>query len=77
MTSIIAGILLILGAISFYNGKIYIGSIYYIVADIFWIMNAIRLNDWYGLILIIIGTMLGIGVFLKMHHGILNKTITK
>jgi hypothetical protein len=77
MISIVGGFLLIIGAFLFFKGNIYYGSISYLLADFIWITNAIRIHDYIGAAFIIIGFLLGIGVFLKMHIGLFSKNIDK
>ena len=75
---LIGGILLIVGALLISEfGKIYIASIPYLLADICWIMTAYQ-NDnniTVGVMMVIIGTILGLRTFLKMHNNIYHKDL--
>ena len=73
--SIIGGVLMIFGAFFMFKGLVYYASMMYLVADVCWILLSVRDSDVVGTIFIIIGTILGILTFLKLHYNILLKDI--
>ncbi len=75
--AIIGGILLNIGAFLTFRGKIYQAVVVYIAADICWVVLAYQHNDWWGVLLIAIGTMFGFLAFVKMQQGVMHKTLTK
>lgn len=75
--SIIGGLLLTLAATLMYKGKIFYASLLYIIADFFWIYLAFQTGEFIGPVLVIIGTLLNIGVFIKMNRGIFVKDLNK
>lgn len=75
--SILGGILLIIGAYFVYKGDIFKSVLIYFVADICWCIISYNNKDYVGLSFIIVGMLLGLGAYLKMNFGILNKTLNK
>ena len=73
----IGGILLIIGAFCVYTGHIFRSMFFYLGADLCWLIMAIEKKDYIGGSLIIIGMLLGAGVFYKMNKGTFHKTIKK
>ena len=73
--SIIGGILLILGAYYMFQGNIFRASIFYLTADLIWIVLSYMSGDVLGTSLIVVGALLGLGAFLKMNFGIMKKTL--
>ena len=71
----VGGVLLILGAIALYKGKVFHSIILYFVADIMWVFLAIKIGDIFGAILIGTGMLFGLGVFYKMNTGIFIKDL--
>lgn len=75
--STIGGILLIIGALLTYKGKVYAAVLTYIFADLCWIYLSYLNSDVQGAVLTSIGTFLGILAFLKMKTGKMRKTLDK
>lgn len=75
--SSIAGILLILGALLTYLGRIYFSVMFYVIADFLWVVNSYIQSDWTGFVLTGVGTLLAIGCLIKMHLGLYNRDIIK
>jgi len=73
--AIIGGLLIIGGSIFMYRGEVFRASIFFLLADIAWIFLGIQSGDWIGTGLIIVGAILGLGTFIKMHSGKLKKTL--
>jgi hypothetical protein len=67
--SFTGGLLLVLGALLISEkGDFYYGSIMYLLADICWIYVSYEANEFnYATIFVIIGTLLGIRTFYKVH----------
>ena len=73
----IGGLLLIVAAFFTYKGKIFESIIIYFLADICWLFISISTGDYFGSSLVLIGMLLGIGVFIKMNTGIFVKNLKK
>ncbi len=71
----IGGLLLILGAVALYKGNLLWSVSLYAIADIMWAILAYKQGDLFGMICVLIGLLLGLGVYLKMHFGIFVKNI--
>lgn len=73
--STIGGLILVLAAVLMYNGRIFQASFCYICADFIWIYLAYLTGEYVGTILVLIGTILNIGVFIKMNKGVFVKNL--
>lgn len=73
MLSIIAGIMLNIGAFFIYKGKIFTAVIVYFIADICWVIMAYQRGDSFGLGLIILGMLFGLAASMKMQLGKMRK----
>ena len=74
----ICGLLFTIGAIVISEtGKIFIGSIIYLSADIVYLAYAIAIGDKLGMALLLSGLVFGIRTLIKMNIGIFNKTLHK
>ena len=74
----ICGILFTLGAIVISEtGKIFIGSIIYLSADIVYLAYAWAIGDKLGMFSLLTGLLFGIRTLIKMNIGIFNKTLHK
>lgn len=71
------GILLIIGAWFTYRGNILLSIIIYFYADFCWLVIAISTGDYFGSSLIMVGMILGVGVFIKMNSGIFVKNLKR
>ena len=71
----IGGVLLILGAIFIYFGKVYYSSWMYLLADICWSINSYNTGDILGMIMVNTGLILGVGAMYKMHIGLFTKDL--
>lgn len=71
----IGGLLLILGAIFAFRGEMHRAAIPYFVGDLVWMYLAYNQGDIQGTIIIIIGTLLGVGAFIKMQTGRMRKSL--
>ena len=70
MTALTAGGLIIIGGSFFtYKGKILVAVVWYLIADICWILNAITNNDIHGTFFITIGIVFGAIATFKMNNG--------
>lgn len=72
----LGGILLCVGALCTYKGKVFWAVSVYLLADICWIWLAFNSSDYKGAAFTIIGTLLGFAAFLKMRFGIMDKDLT-
>lgn len=68
----IGGLLLLVGALLISEkGKIYEASILYLIADLCWIITSYKAEGLnIGTIMVILGTLIGIRTFYKMHKNI-------
>lgn len=73
--AVLGGILLNVGAYFTMKGWIYRSVSVYIVADICWVFLAYDNGDMIGMVLIIIGTILGIIALYKMYKGMMLKNL--
>lgn len=73
----IGGVLLIIAAFFTYKGKIFESIIIYFLADICWLFISFNSGDYLGSFLVLIGMLLGVGVFIKMNTGIFVKNLEK
>jgi len=75
--AIIGGLLLNIGAFLTYKGKIYEAVVVYLFADLCWIVMAYERDDFWGVVSISVGVILGILAYLKMRNGKMNKNLNK
>lgn len=75
MVSVIGGIFMILGSIFTYRGEILVSVFMYLIADFMWVYLSILSGNIVGAIVIFIALLLGIGAYLKMHFGVMRKTL--
>ena len=74
----ICGLLFTIGALIISEtGKIFIGSIIYLCADLIYLVYAIILGDTIGMIFLLSGLAFGIRTLIKMNIGIFIKTIKR
>lgn len=73
--SVLGGFLLIIGSYFVYIGNIFKSVVAYTLADLCWFGIAISAGDYFGGGLVLIGMLLGIGVFIKMNLGIFTKSL--
>lgn len=71
----VGGLFLIIGAIFTYRGEIQRAVMSYFIADGAWIMLAVQSGDTRGTVFIVVGTLLGLGAFIKMNGGTMRKTL--
>lgn len=75
MASILGGILLILGAYYTMKGNVYRAVMIYMIADVCWIFLGIAAGNYLGVFFIVIGTIMGIVAFVKMHYNVMDKKL--
>jgi len=73
----LGGLYLMNASIWMYFGKVFYSSIFYIIADICWSINAYNNGDVFGSITVNTGLLLGILVTWKMKRGIFVKDLKK
>lgn len=74
----ICGLLFTLGALIISEtGKIFIGSIVYLTADLVYMSYAIVIGDTFGMICLASGLVFGIRTLVKMNIGIFTKNLKK
>jgi len=74
----IGGILLNLGALALYYGRLQLSVLIYLVADAMWACLAYSHNEYIGTGLILIGMFVGMAVYYKSRLGIfVNNLYTK
>lgn len=74
----ICGLLFTLGALIISEtGKIFIGSIIYLSADVVYLAYAMTIGDKLGMLLLATGLLFGIRTLIKMNIGIFNKNLHK
>lgn len=74
----ICGTLFTIGAITISEtGKIFIGSIIYLLADLVYLMFAYVTEDTLGIIMLCSGLLFGIRTLIKMNMGIFLKTLKR
>jgi len=71
----IGGILLCIGAILTFNGKVYQAVITYLFADMCWIYLTYSTGDYQAFGFTLFGTILCFGAFVKMHLGMMLKSL--
>ena len=72
----ICGLLFTIGALVISEtGKIFIGSIIYLCADLVYLVYAITMGDIFGMISLALGLIFGIRTLIKMNIGIFHKNI--
>ncbi len=75
--AIMGGLLLIVGAYLTFKGEIFNSVFAYFLADVAWVVISYQNGDIPGTIMVVIGMLLGIAAFAKMHYGKMHKTIKK
>ena len=74
----ICGILFTIGALIISEtGKIFIGSIIYLTADLVYMSYAIIIWDIFGMICLASGLLFGIRTLVKMNIGVFTKNLKK
>lgn len=74
----LCGILFTIGALIISEtGKIFIGSIIYLTADLVYMSYAILIGDILGMICLASGLIFGIRTLIKMNIGIFTKNLKK
>ena len=74
----ICGILFTIGALVISEtGKIFIGSIIYLTADLVYMSYAIIIWDIFGMICLASGLLFGIRTLVKMNIGVFTKNLKK
>lgn len=74
----ICGLLFTLGALIISEtGKIFIGSIIYLTADLVYMSYAIIIGDTFGMICLASGLIFGIRTLVKMNIGVFTKNLKK
>ena len=74
----ICGLLFTLGAIVISEtGKIFIGSIIYLLADFVYLSFAIATGDILGMVMLCSGLVFGIRTLIKMNIGIFTKNLKR
>lgn len=74
----ICGLLFTLGALIISEtGKIFIGSIVYLTADLVYMSYAIIIGDTFGMICLASGLIFGIRTLVKMNIGVFTKNLKK
>lgn len=58
-----------------FSGNVFRASIVYLLADVVWIYLSWLSGNTIGLTLVIIGSLLGFGTFLRMYFGKLRKDL--
>jgi hypothetical protein len=71
----IGGLLLIIGALFMFLGKVYYSSWTYVFADLCWSTNSFIHGDILGTVMVNTGLILGIGAMYKMHIGLFTKDL--
>jgi len=77
MVSIFGGIFLVIGSLFLNAGNLLLSTLFYFLADVCWLLLTIQNGDIFGSISVIIGMIVGIIVFLKIHFGIFVKDLKK
>lgn len=57
------------------TGRIFVGSIIYLIGDLIYLIYASFLENWFGIISLAIALFFGIRTLIKMHHGIFKKNL--
>lgn len=72
----ICGICFVLAALIISEtGKIFYGSIIYLISDFIYIVFAWVRGDWLGWVTLLLGLIFGIRTLMKMHSGIFTKKL--
>ncbi|MEM3829566.1 MAG: hypothetical protein QXP36_10185 [Conexivisphaerales archaeon] len=69
MITLLAGILLIIGSILSYKGKVYIAMWVYFATDLLWMIEAYIQHTWVSLIVILISEVTSGAILIKMYKG--------
>ena len=74
----ICGLLFTVGAIVISEtGKIFIGSIIYLLADLVYLSFAVATGDMLGMVMLCSGLLFGIRTLIKMNIGIFTKNLKR
>ena len=73
----IGGVLLIVASYFVFQGKIFYSTLFYILADFCWILNACVNGDTMGVISVCIGVAANLAMMYKMNNGTFVKDINK
>jgi Flp pilus assembly protein TadB len=73
--ALIGGILLIIGSLTIYMGKIFWSVGIFFLADCCWIIIALQTGDVLGSIFVVIGMTLGLLAFVRMQTGKMRKDL--
>lgn len=74
----ICGLLFTVGAIVISEtGKIFIGSIIYLLADLVYLSFAVATGDTLGMVMLCSGLLFGIRTLIKMNIGIFTKNLKR
>lgn len=71
----IGGILLCVGALLTFYGRVFMAVTTYLFADICWVFLSYSSGDYQGVVFTTIGTLLCFGAFLKMKFGVMDKDL--
>ena len=74
--TIIAGVIMILGAYLFFIGKVFETSIVYQIPNAIYLLNAYNHKDLLGFLFVLVGIILAVATIYKMHIGVLKKGIS-
>lgn len=66
---------MIIGAFFTFKGQIFKAVLTYFFTDIAWVMIGLNNEDYFGVIFIIIGMLLGLLAYFKMNSGIMEKEL--
>lgn len=75
--AICGGLFTIAAIIISETGKIFIGSIIYLLADVVYLWFAILTDNGWGMVMLLSGLLFGIRTLLKMHTGLFRKTLRR
>jgi len=75
--SVFGGIFLIIGSLFLNKGNLLLSTLFYFLADVCWLILTINNHDLFGSASVIIGMIVGIIVFLKIHFGVFVKDLKK
>lgn len=72
----LSGILFTLAALIISEtGKIFIGSLIYIIGDVVYLVYALFLDNWFGIVSLTFALLFGARTLYKMHYGIFKKDL--
>lgn len=72
----VSGILFTLAALIISEtGKIFIGSLVYLIGDVVYLIYALCLDNWFGIISLSFALLFGARTLYKMHYGIFKKDL--